>query len=128
MTPETGEIDGTGETGGTGDVRATARRMYAAFNAHDHEAALDLFTADFRSHPLGTTGPDAVVQSWRRFHETFPEARVEVEDLLVDGDRAAVRTSVHGVPGQEPPTMLEIFRVRGGRIAELWGLSALRRD
>ncbi|MCK2215538.1 nuclear transport factor 2 family protein [Actinomadura sp. ATCC 31491] len=111
----------------TQDVRALARRMYAAFNARDHEAARDIFTADFRSHPLGTTGPDAVERSWRRFHETYPEARVVVEDMLVEDDRAAVRTSVHGVPGEHPPTMLEIFRVRDGRIAELWGLSALKR-
>ncbi|GGV02406.1 hypothetical protein GCM10010211_82190 [Streptomyces albospinus] len=48
--------------------------------------------------------------------------------MLVEGDKAAVRTSVHGVPGQQPPTMLEIFRVRDGRIPELWGLSCLRRS
>lgn len=46
--------------------------------------------------------------------------------MVVEGDKAAVRTSVRGVPGQQPPTMLEIFRVRDGRIAELWGLSSLR--
>jgi hypothetical protein len=34
---------------------------------------------------------------------------------------------VHGVPGEQPPTMLEIFRVHDGRIAELWGLSSLQR-
>ncbi|MET8340860.1 hypothetical protein ABZV14_44630 [Streptosporangium canum] len=41
---------------------------------------------------------------------------------------AAVRTSVRGVPGQQPPTMLEIFRVRDGRITELRALSSPRRD
>ncbi len=100
----------------------------ATFNAHDHAAAKEIFTADFYSHPLGTTGPESVTRSWQRFHEDFPEARVVVEDILVEGDKAAVRTSVHGVPGQQPPTMLEIFRVRDGRIAELWGLSSLRRS
>jgi predicted SnoaL-like aldol condensation-catalyzing enzyme len=110
------------------EVRAAALRMYAAFNAHDHEAADNIFTADFHSHPLGTTGPASITRSWQRFHDTFPKARVVVEDMVVEGDRAAVRTSVHGVPGGQPPTMLEIFRVRDGRIAELWGLSSLRRD
>ncbi|WP_432836495.1 ester cyclase [Dactylosporangium sp. CA-092794] len=112
----------------TDDVRATARRMYAAFNAHDHAAANEIFTADFYSHPLDVTGPEAVTRSWQRFHEAYPDAWVVVEEMIVEGDRAAVRTSVHGIPGQRPPTMLEIFRVRDGRIAELWGLSALRRD
>ncbi|GAA4515304.1 hypothetical protein GCM10023191_084940 [Actinoallomurus oryzae] len=112
---------------GAEQVRSAARRMYAAFNAHDHAAATDIFTADFYSHPMGTTGPDSVTRSWQRFHEAFPEAQVVVEDMVVEGDTAAVRTSVRGVPGQPPPTMLEIFRVRDGRIAELWGLSSLRR-
>ncbi|MGW0810935.1 nuclear transport factor 2 family protein [Nonomuraea sp. NPDC002799] len=112
----------------TDDVRAAAHRMYAAFNARDHAAAADIFTTDFYSHPLGTTGPDSVAQSWQRFHEAFPEVQVVVEDMVVEGDTAAVRTSVRGVAGRRPPTMLEIFRVRDGRIAELWGLSSLGRD
>lgn len=109
------------------DVRAAARRMYAAFNRRDHAATAEIFTADFYSHPLGKAGPESVAQAWRRFHEAFPEVRVVVEDMVVEGDRASVRTSVHGVPGQLP-TMLETFRVRDGRIAELWGLSSLRRE
>ncbi len=48
--------------------------------------------------------------------------------MVVEGNTAAVRTSVRGVPGQQQPTMLEIFRVRDGRIAELWALPSLRRD
>jgi predicted SnoaL-like aldol condensation-catalyzing enzyme len=110
----------------TTDVRAVARRMYDAFNTYDHAAADQLFAADFYSHPMGTTGPGSVTRSWQRFHDTFPDAQVVVEDMLVEGDKAAVRTSVHGVPGQRP-TMLEIFRVHDGRIAELWGLSSLQR-
>ncbi|MGW4667310.1 nuclear transport factor 2 family protein [Streptosporangium sandarakinum] len=58
----------------------------------------------------------------------FPDAQVIVEDMVVEGNTAAVRTSGRGVPGRQPPTMLEIFRVRDGRIAELWALSSLRRD
>lgn len=112
----------------TDDTRAAARRMYEAFNTRDFGATAEIFTADFYSHPLGTTGPESVGQAWQRFHEAVPDVQVVVEDMVVEGDRAAVRTSVHGIPGQPPPTMLEMFRVRNGRIAELWGLSALRRD
>lgn len=71
--------------------------------------------------------PYADTLAWQRLHEAFPEAQVVVEDMVVEGDTAAVRTSVHGIPSQQSPTMLEIFRVRDGRIAELWGLSSLRR-
>ncbi|MGY0060716.1 ester cyclase [Streptomyces sp. LZ34] len=112
----------------TEDVRAVARRMYAAFNAHDHAAAQEIFAVDFYSHPLDATGHESVTRAWQRFHEAFPDAQVVVEDMVVEGDKAAVRTSVRGVPGQQPATMLEIFRVRDGRIAELWGLSSLQRS
>jgi predicted SnoaL-like aldol condensation-catalyzing enzyme len=112
----------------TDDVRAAADRMYAAFNAHDHTATQEIFTADFYSHPMGTTGPESVARAWQRFHEAFPDAQVIVEDMIVEGDTAAVRTSVSGVADRQPPTMLEMFRVRDGRIAELWGLSSLHRD
>lgn len=110
----------------TSDVRAAAEAMYAAFNSHDHDAARDVFTADFYSHPLGTTGPESVARRWRQMHEAFPDLKVTVEDMVIEGDTAAVRTSVHGVPGPSP-TMMEFFRVRDGRIAELWGLSSMRR-
>jgi predicted ester cyclase len=57
----------------------------------------------------------------------FPDVQVIVEDMLIDGDKAAVRTTLHGIPAgaaeQPPPTMIEIFRVHDGRIAELWGVS-----
>lgn len=96
----------------TDDVRAVARRMYEAFNAHDHAAAQENFTADFYSHPLSTTGQESVTRAWQRFHEAFPEAEVVVEDMVVEGDKAAVRTSVRGVHGQQLPTVLEISSLR----------------
>jgi predicted SnoaL-like aldol condensation-catalyzing enzyme len=111
----------------TDEVRAAARRMYTAFNTHDYAAVEEIFTADFYSHPLAATGPESVARAWQRFHEAFPEVQMVVEDMVVEENRVAVRTSVRGVPGQRPPTMLEIFRVRNGRIAELWGLSSLQR-
>ena len=110
----------------TDPVRAAARRMYAAFNDHDHTAALQILSPDFHSHPLGTIGPQSVVESWDRFHDAFPDARVTVEDMIVEGDTVAVRLAVHGIPDQSP-TMLEMYRVRDGRIAELWALSSLQR-
>ncbi|MFC9285955.1 ester cyclase [Streptomyces sp. NPDC057052] len=115
----------------TDDVRALAQRMYEAFNTRDLTAAKAIFSADFVSHPLGTVGVDSVVKAWSGLHTMFPDIQVIVEDMLVDADKAAVRTSLHGIPAgggeQALPSMMEIFRVRDGRIAELWGLSSLSR-
>ncbi|WP_328388480.1 ester cyclase [Nocardia sp. NBC_00416] len=112
----------------TNDPQATARRMYEAFNARDYTATQEIFTEDFYSHPLDATGPSSVAQAWKRFHQAFPAVRVVVEDMIIERDRVATRTSVHGIPGRKPPTMMEIFAIRDGRIAELWGLSSLDRD
>jgi len=68
-----------------------------------------------------------MVESWQRFHEAFPNARVTVEDMVAEDDTVAVRLSVHGIPDQSP-MMLEIYRVREGRITELWALSSLQRN
>jgi predicted ester cyclase len=115
----------------TDDVKAIGQRMYEAFNARDIVAAKTIFSADFVSHPLGTTGVESITKAWTGLHTMFPDARVIVEDMLIDGDRAAVRTTWHGIPAgaaeQPPPTMMEIFRVQDGRIAEVWGVSTLNR-
>ncbi|MFI5819441.1 ester cyclase [Streptomyces rishiriensis] len=107
--------------------------MYEAFNARDLAATETIFSTDFVSHPLGTVGVDSVVKAWSGLHATFPDIQVIVEDMVVDADKVAVRTSLHGVLGgagvddQPLPSMMEIFRVLDGRIAELWGISTLKR-
>jgi predicted ester cyclase len=115
----------------TDDVRAIAQRMYDAFNSRDSAAAEMIFSADFVSLPLGTVGVDSVVKAWNGLHAAFPDIQVVVEDMLVEADKAAVRTTLHGIPAgleeRSSPSMMEIFRVRDGRIAELWGISTLSR-
>ncbi|MGV9328935.1 ester cyclase [Streptosporangium sandarakinum] len=109
----------------TDDAKVLAHRMYEAFNARDVAAAGTIFSADFVSHPLGTTGVESVMKAWAGMHAAFPGLRIVVEDMLSDQDGVAVRTTLHGTPADEPPTMMEFFRVRHGRITELWGLSTL---
>ncbi|MFD9602902.1 ester cyclase [Streptomyces sp. NPDC059970] len=67
-------------------------------NACDLTAAKTIFSGDFVSHPLGTVGVDSVVKAWSGLHAMFPDIQVIVEDMLVDADKAAVRTSLHGIP------------------------------
>lgn len=53
--------------------------------------------------------------------------RVVAEDILVDRDKAAVRSSVEGIAtpeGAARPILIEIFRIEDGRLAEMWGISS----
>jgi predicted SnoaL-like aldol condensation-catalyzing enzyme len=98
-----------------------AHLMHEAFNNSDLDAVDEIFAPDFYSHPLDMTGPDGVKAAWRAVRARHPELRSVVEDVVVAGDRVAVRSTLRGASG----TVMEIFRVADGRIAELWGLTSL---
>jgi predicted SnoaL-like aldol condensation-catalyzing enzyme len=106
------------------DASALVRRLQESFNTRQFDQADDLFTPGFFSHPLGTTGFEAGKDAWRKLVEMFPGMRVVADDIVVDGDRVAVRSSVEGtgIPdGGTRPMLIEFFRVDDGRLAEMWG-------
>lgn len=117
-------------------VRALVGRFVDAANAHDFDRLETLLTPDFTRHSQST--PDVQVRSradMRRFLEanarTFPDERVAIECMTVEGDIAAFRGTYSGTQdgamGPFPPTGKSIdvdvsgaFRIEGERIAELW--------
>jgi predicted ester cyclase len=103
------------------DASTLVRRMQECFNSRRFDEAADLHTPGFVSHPLGTTG--FATTAWRMITARYPDMRVVARDVLVDGDRAAVRSTVEGVEGAQPE-LFEIFRFADGRFAEMWGASA----
>ena len=108
------------------DASALVQRMQECFNTRQFDHADDLFTPGFFSHPLGTTGFEAGKDAWRKVVAQFPRMRVVVDDILVDGDKAAVRSSIEGITtpdGDARPMLIEIFRIDDGRLAEMWGIS-----
>ncbi|WP_227837352.1 ester cyclase [Nocardia aurantia] len=107
------------------DPGTVVRRMQECFNTRQFDQADELHTPDCFSHALGTTGFEAGKSAWRSLVAQFPDIRVVAEDVLVDRDRVAVRSSVEGIPatdGGVRPMMIEIFRIDNGRIAENWAL------
>ena len=104
------------------DVKALGYRFYEAFNARDIDAAEELFTPDFVSHAAGTVG--GLRTSLTSLFVRHPNIRVVIEDALVDGDKFALRMTVHGIPHAPEgplPAMIEFFRTENGRVVEVWG-------
>jgi ketosteroid isomerase-like protein len=106
------------------DMEELARRMYAAANAGDVAAIDEIFAEDFFSHPMRQRVREPIRVAWRGILERFPDLRVEAQDIVIDGDRVAVRGSVQA--GGQDAALMEFFRVADGRIAELWGISTLK--
>ena len=108
------------------DASALVQRMQECFNTRRFDQAAGLHTPGFFSHPLGTTGFEAGKEAWHMLVARFPGMRVVAQDILVDGDKAAVRSAVEGIgtpDGGSQPMLFEIFRIDDGRFAEMWGAS-----
>jgi predicted ester cyclase len=60
----------------------------------DAEAVRKQLAPDFRDHempPETPPGPEPVLQYRAMLHKAFPDLRIEIEDILAEGDRVAVR-------------------------------------
>jgi hypothetical protein len=105
------------------DPGALVRQMLECFNTRQFDRVADLVTPDYFSHVLGTTGFDTTV--WHTLVARFPEIRLVAEDVVVDRDKVAIRSAIEGIEspdGVTQPMLMEIFHVRDGRLAEMWGL------
>jgi steroid delta-isomerase-like uncharacterized protein len=117
-------------------ARALVNRFVEASNGHDLDRLEHLLAPDFVRHCQAT--PDVHVRSradMRRFLEanahTFPDERVTIERMTVEGDRVAFQGTYtghqEGPMGPFAPTGRPIavdlsgaFRIEGEYIAELW--------
>lgn len=102
-----------------------------AVHQHDSSVVDELVSPDFRGHGFASDR-----ESLRAFYDwqsrIAPDWRIDVEDLVEDGDRVAVRAhaygaraeSAPGVPYPEPVRRelewIAIYRIAGGLITELW--------
>ncbi|HEU0113313.1 MAG TPA: ester cyclase, partial [Thermomicrobiales bacterium] len=118
------------------------RRFYAVADetlAGGNPAALaDLVAPDLIVHDGPSQGDAAasLPQRLAALRAANPDARLHVGDLIVDGERAAVRVTLDGtaeapgVPVTGPAALAtgtEFFRLANGRIAEYWPLDAADR-
>jgi predicted ester cyclase len=114
------------------DVRALAADAFARFN-ENHDAFFDAYHPDVVLHgyPAGLQGRDGLRAFHEALWEAFPDARLTVEDLVVETDRAALRYRLQGTHsgpylGVAPTGLsfdvegLTLLRLAKGRVVEEW--------
>ncbi|HUI02763.1 MAG TPA: ester cyclase [Acidimicrobiales bacterium] len=112
--------------------RALVDSIYQAMNARDLDALDDLFAPDFLDHQDGGRGVEPLKEQLRSFVAAFSDLRIEVDDVVCEGDRLATRTTVTGTHDGElmglAPTAarvsvsaVDLVRTEDGRAAERWG-------
>jgi steroid delta-isomerase-like uncharacterized protein len=120
------------------DARELVERLHAELFASGDLATLDRFFApDVVSHnmpPGFPPGIEGVRRFFATFRDAFPDVEVRVDEVVAEGDRAAVATTIGGTHtgellGLAPTgrrvavTGIDIVRVRDGRIVEHRGLT-----
>lgn len=131
-------VPGSGGAAGMSDYKALAQEMFAGIAAgNDVDAAVDKYMAeDFVEHEeipgMGNTR-DTPRQLFKMLHAAISGFRVDVHDLLQDGDKVVARISfvgTHtgefmGVPASGNPVAfnaIDILQFRGDRCVAHWGV------
>jgi steroid delta-isomerase-like uncharacterized protein len=115
------------------DNKAAVRRFYEEFmNGKNLEIIDELVTADSVDHTFGSQGIEASKQFFGMLFQAFPDLRVEVHDVLAEGELVAARVTYSGthqgefigIPAtgrQARVSGVDFVRLQDGRQAEHWG-------
>ncbi|MBA2793302.1 MAG: ester cyclase [Thermoleophilaceae bacterium] len=109
----------------------------ALLDSRDPDTVDSFFSPEFESHnnpPGFPPGLAGVKQFFAMFGEAFPDAEVTIDDLVAEGDRVAVATTLTGthqgqVMGVAPTgrrvavTGIDLLRIEHGKIVEHRGLT-----
>jgi predicted ester cyclase len=115
--------------------KATVRRyIEKAWNDADLSAVDSLVAANYRRHQGGRvrSGRDALKRQIEASHGAFKNHRLDIEELIGEGDKVVARLTVlgtdegRGLLGEAPTgrsvrfSSTGIYRLDGGLIAESW--------
>ena len=114
--------------------RHVVRAFVDAINARDWKALERLVAPNFVRHSHAAPGVRSraeLIRYLRSEHETFPDARESIEDMVAEGSRIAVRHRFTGTQtgpmGPYPPSgksltaeYIAVYRMEGEVIAESW--------
>jgi predicted ester cyclase len=115
------------------DNKAIVRRYIALWERGDGAIADEILAPTYcdHSHPEWPPGTAGLKANLRDFHAAFSDVRVEVRQLIGEGDLVALHFQLGathvGYFGRFPPTGkrvmyagVDIARLAGGQMVELW--------
>jgi steroid delta-isomerase-like uncharacterized protein len=119
------------------EAKDVVQKLEEAWAANDLRTVDELLAPDLVSHdtppgmPPGREGAKAAHQMAMK---SFPDRRMTIEDVIGEGDRVAVRTTIRGtntggVPWLGVPAngkaidieAISVYRVANGKVVEHWG-------
>jgi ketosteroid isomerase-like protein len=119
--------------------KETLRKVQAAWNENRLDDLDQYFATDFKANSnMRTAGPGlaGAKESHRRNSRIFSDRKVEVLDVIEEGDKVVLRNRATGrhtgpepwmsAPNDGTPYDIEswsIYRFRDGKIVEHWGLN-----
>jgi predicted ester cyclase len=127
----------TGDRATVSRAHSTVSRIYEeVFNTGNLEQVDTLIAPEYIDHnpigPGGEPGIEGFKQTVRALRFAFPDLRISVEQMTVNGDQVVTRTTMRGThknsfmgvdPTGKPVTVsgFDIFRIADGVVAERWG-------
>ena len=121
-------------TPAAGDIEAIVRSFYEPFNTGDTSVYDTILAEDWVDTPLGPgqqPGRAGFPPVIAMFRAIFPDLQVTPEDVIVSGNKAAVRSTIRathegelfGIPGtgrQIEFMAIDIHEVANGQIVHTW--------
>lgn len=116
--------------------KATARRVFEAWESGDLDALDEVVAADSVDHdpynPNGRDGLEGFKRTIAMYREAFPDVRFTIEDQVAEGDKVVTRWTARGTHEgelmgfaatgtQSELTGIGIDRFEDGKIVEVWG-------
>jgi predicted SnoaL-like aldol condensation-catalyzing enzyme len=76
---------------------------------------------EYHQHnPNIADGVEGVKAGLGAYFERFPQLRVDPKRVIAEGDLVAVHSHYVNAPGERGQAIIDLFRVRGGKIVEHW--------
>jgi predicted SnoaL-like aldol condensation-catalyzing enzyme len=91
-----------------------------ALNEKDYDAASKYVGAYIQHNPTAADGPEGLRQFLEFVKKTYPQSHNEITRVFVDGDFVLLRVHAVREPGTRGNAIVDIFRVKDGKIEEHW--------